>query len=197
MMSRWFARLFLPDERLSAQHAYITVMEQSRLPGFYSHLHVPDTLDGRFELVVLHLFLVLNRLGDDQNMRVQRFNRALGEAFFADMDSTLRELGVGDTGVARRIQAMAAAFFGHIKAYGEALADPEALSAALLRNVYGTCVGEPPVASARGLALYVQESVAALAKQDAQDVIRGKMTFPTAPASYANLPETALAVEPA
>src|SRR5687767_4178845 len=123
-----------PDAaRKSAEELYAAAVAQARRPEFYASLGVPDTIDGRFELVALHTFLVLRRLkGQGQAAEA---GQALVDLFIQDMDASLRELGAGDLGVGRKVKAMAQAFYGRIAAYDSGLAGSAAtLEAALRRN---------------------------------------------------------------
>src|SRR5271156_4707651 len=91
--------IFTPHpSKQQAHDAYLAIVAQSRDPVFYTDWHVPDTLDGRFDVIVLHMFLALTAHEKDAE-----FCRALSEFFFADMDRSLREMGVGDTGVGKRV----------------------------------------------------------------------------------------------
>src|SRR5450432_1255254 len=115
------------------------IVEQARQPAFCVRWGVPDTLDGRFELLALHGFLVLNRLKPERP-RSAALAQALFDVIFADLDRALRELGVGDLAVGRQVKTMATAFYGRIAAYetGLGAADTAPLGAALRRNLYGT-----------------------------------------------------------
>ena len=97
---------------------------------FYQALGVPDTLDGRFDLVALHVFLLVHRL---QRAPGPALAQAVFDAMFSDMDNNLREIGVSDLSVGKRVRAMWEAFHGRSKAYASALeaADGSALAAAL------------------------------------------------------------------
>ena len=132
-------RLFGRDPSAEPANAlYREVVRQSRLPVFYTQGGVPDSLDGRFELIVLHAYLIMRRLKRDGDAG-RALSQALFDMLFADMDRSLREMGVGDLGVGRRVKAMARGFFGRVAAYDEGLAgDDEILAEALRRNVYGT-----------------------------------------------------------
>jgi cytochrome b pre-mRNA-processing protein 3 len=146
-----------PDPaRQSAEHLYAVLVAQARRPEFYSELGVPDTLDGRFELVALHTFLALRRLKSDASAADTR--QALVDVFVDDMDASLREMGAGDLGVGRRVKAMAQALYGRIAAYEAGLGGPEqALVGALRRNVYGTAAdAAPDLAKLEKLATYVR-----------------------------------------
>ena len=134
---------------------------------FYTDWQVPDTLDGRFDIIVLHMFLVLSAV--EKNAE---FCRALSELFFADMDRSLREMGVGDTGVGIRVKNMAQAFYGRLKAYGkQAIGDETALAEALRRNVWR----DQPVAdeAVTALAAYMRRNYQSLRAQPVRSLLRG------------------------
>ncbi len=130
-------KIFMPSqERQHAHAAYLGLVEKARHERFFTEGGVPDTLDGRFEMILLHLFLLLHRL--KHAPETKPFRQQLMEAFMEDMDRSVRELGVSDTGVGKRVKKMAAAMYGRIAAYEMSLDDREALKVALRRNVYGT-----------------------------------------------------------
>ena len=145
------------EAEAEARRLYAAVVARSRAPGFYL-AGVPDTFDGRFDLSMLHLFLLVRRLRRE-GAPGRAVAQALFDAAFDDMDRTLREMGVGDLGVPRRVKAMARAFYGRAAAYDEALdaADDAALRAALGRNLIGG--GAAP----ESLCAWVREADAALA----------------------------------
>lgn len=115
-------------------------MEQARHPWLYEKCKVPDTLDGRFEMLVLHMFLFLRtvRKGSKYPEEYEDFSQAMLELMFDDMDQALREMGVGDMGVGKRVKAMGEALFGRFDAYEAALHSKQEVYEALIRNVYGT-----------------------------------------------------------
>jgi cytochrome b pre-mRNA-processing protein 3 len=124
-------------EAKPARDLYAQAVAQARQPGFYTDLEVPDTLDGRFELVSLHVYLLLRRLRADHR-RTARLAQALFDEMFEDMDGSVRELGAGDLGVGPRVKKMARNFYGRIKAYDAGLDGARAdLRQALRRNLYG------------------------------------------------------------
>lgn len=164
--------------RERAHRLYTALVQQARAPAFYRDLGVPDTLDGRFDLIVLHAFLVVRRL-----RAIAGEGSALGQAVFdvmmADMDQGLRALGVGDLGVGRRIKAMSQAFMGRCAAYDEACRNgTDKLALALERNLYRSG-GESPSRSAWVVARYVEESGARLASLADEDVVEGRICFAT------------------
>src|SRR3546814_10206076 len=99
------------------------IVWQERRPGLYRDLGVPDNLDGRFEAIVLHLVLVLRRLKRDFPEGLELAGE-LQEAFFEDMDRSLREMGAGDLGVGKRVKRMAEGFMGRLAGYEGALDGP-------------------------------------------------------------------------
>ncbi|TAD86787.1 MAG: ubiquinol-cytochrome C chaperone [Alphaproteobacteria bacterium] len=147
---RWLSRWFRPDSPDPAAALYAAAVERARDPHFYAAWEVPDTLDGRFELVALHVFLLLRHRKADQVL-----GQALFDTMFQDMDRALREVGVSDVVIGDRIKHMVRGFYGRIAAYEAALAEPALLAPALLRNVYGT---RPEVApeAVEHLAAYVR-----------------------------------------
>lgn len=155
---------------------YAAVVAQARQPAFYAGLAVPDTVEGRFELMVLHCGLVVARLGRDPETR--EAGTRLAETFFDDMDRTLRETGVGDLSVPKKMKKIAGAFYGRLTAYETAGTGP-ALVAALARNVYD---GRPPEGAAEALAAYMERTVAALAAADAGTIAGGTILWPPVPA---------------
>jgi cytochrome b pre-mRNA-processing protein 3 len=154
---------------------YGAVVAQARLPAFYADFGVADTVEGRFDLLVLHLVLLLRRLGQESELR-----RSLGQeifgAFCRDLDANLREMGVGDLAVPKRMQKFAGAFYGRQAAYVEALAaaEPRAIENALARNIFaGDASG-----NAVRLANYVHAAVRGLDAQADEALNRGALEFP-------------------
>jgi cytochrome b pre-mRNA-processing protein 3 len=165
-------------EARAATALYASILDRAREPHFFASLGVPDTVDGRFETLALHAFLVLLRLKSEPSEAATGLSRALLEAFFADMDRSLREMGAADLGVGRRVKAMAQALFGRIGAYEKALAEAgdAALEAALRRNLYGT-IDMPRLADLATLARYVRRQHAALAAQPFSELRAGRVEF--------------------
>lgn len=168
-------RTFFKDPTPAEVNAtYIALLQQARNPFFYAQCGVPDTIDGRFEMLTLHLFLVQHRLLHEPAHA--EFARGLSEALFRDMDRSIRELGVADTGVGKRIKAMGKAYNGRLQAYEAGLTDPEAMRAALARNLFGT-VAEGQVAQLDAMAQYMTTQLAALAATPVEDVVSGRYDF--------------------
>ena len=166
-------KIAAPRPTETARAAYIALVAHARNPFFYETLAVPDTLDGRFELIVLHLFLLQARLlGEDED-----FSRYLAEFFFSDMDRSLREIGVSDTGVRYRIKAMAKAYHGRLQAYMLAQKNPAQLLPALSRNLYGT-VDEGSVDALHRMARYIEAMRSLLTRTDTATIVSGMFTWP-------------------
>jgi cytochrome b pre-mRNA-processing protein 3 len=166
--------------RDAAELAFRRVVAQARRPGFFSELGVPDTVDGRFELIVLHAFLYLHRL-----KREHPETAALGQYFFdtmfTDFDRSLREMGTGDLSVGREIKRMAQAFYGRIDVYERGLEEGDlALEGALARNLFGTVSAAAPAALA-AMRQYVRGASARLDAQPAPDVLSGEIDFGNPP----------------
>lgn len=159
------------------------MVDQARQPVFFADCGVPDTLDGRFELVCLHAFLYLHRL-KSARPQANRVSQAFFDTMFADFDQSLRESGVGDLSVGKHVKQMARGFYGRIRAYEEGLAcDDSTLKAALVRNLYGTLDRPPP-----GLAVmsaYLRAAAAALDRQETADLLAGRVVFSILPVGSA------------
>lgn len=161
---------------------YGAIVAQARSATFYADYRVPDTVEGRFDLLVLHLVLLLNRLG--RRAEVARgLGQELFDAFCRDLDANLREMGVGDLAVPKRMRAFAEAFYGRQAAYLAALeaADQRAFEKALARNIF-------PAGDDAGAAQLARYARAAAIRLDAQDdgaLIRGEVVFPS-PETFAH-----------
>jgi cytochrome b pre-mRNA-processing protein 3 len=118
----------------NARALFRAIVARARTPMFHTRFGVPDTLDGRFDLLTLHAFLVMDGLRT-KGAEGETLSRALATVIFAGFEEALRDLGVGDIGLGRRIKAMADAFYGRLEAYGAA-ADEIRMAEALTRNLY-------------------------------------------------------------
>jgi cytochrome b pre-mRNA-processing protein 3 len=163
--------------REAANLAYRRIVEQARQAVFFTDYGVPDTLDGRFELICLHAFLYLHRLKGDRP-QASRFCQSLFDRMFADFDRSLREMGVGDLSVGTQVKRMVGAFYGRVLSYEAGLAgDDSALAAALARNILrSVCAPESVVG---GMAAYVRGAVGELRRQRADDLLAGNVSLAT------------------
>jgi cytochrome b pre-mRNA-processing protein 3 len=166
----------LRQRRATIDRLYGAIVAQARAPGFYADLAVPDTVSGRFDMMVLHVYLFYRRLARD-GAEMRALGQELFDRFCADMDGTLRERGVGDLAVPRKMRAIGEAFYGRAGVYDAALAagDDTALAAALEKNVFGGAPGR--AAQAQGLARYVRRTEALLAATDAHAIAAGAIGF--------------------
>ena len=172
MLNRLFGR---GRQEEAANALYGAIVAQARQPEFYRAGGVQDTVDGRFDLLALHVFLVLHRLRAD-GAPSAALGQALFDRMFADMDQSLREMGVGDLSVGRKVRAMAQALMGRIAAYEPGLDDPAQLAAALERNLYR---GKPVEAAARDrVARYVAAAARTLVGQATAALAQGQIAFP-------------------
>ena len=120
----------------TARELYGSIVTQARMPRFYAGWGVPDTTQGRFEMIVLHVVLVLDRL-EAEGAEGKRLGRALAETFVVDMDDAMREMTFGDLAVPREIKKAAAALYDRHKAYrrGREAGGAPALRAALVAQL--------------------------------------------------------------
>jgi cytochrome b pre-mRNA-processing protein 3 len=165
-----FRRLFVkkPDQ---VDRLYAAIVAAARQPMFFADWAVPDTIDGRFDILVLHMFLVLRRLKTDAPELCQQ----LTDHFFTAMDRDLREMGVGDLTGGKKVRKMAEAFHGRLNAYSKSIdSDEAALVLALQRNVYA---GETNP-QAKLLAHWVVQASIGLVKQDTTAIQQAKLVFP-------------------
>ena len=160
---------------------YGAIVAQARSVAFYADYRVPDTVEGRFDLIVLHLVLLLHRLGRREEVGRGPGQALLGQelfdAFCRDLDANLREMGVGDLAVPKRMQAFAEAFYGRQAAYLAAVeaADQRVFEKALARNIFPA--GDD--AGAAQLARYGRAAVIGLDAQDDDALLRGEVDFPS------------------
>jgi cytochrome b pre-mRNA-processing protein 3 len=153
---------------------YGMIVTQARESVFYRELGVSDTVNGRFDMLLLHLWIVLQRLKSAEDGT--ELSQALFDHFCIDMDDNLREMGVGDLTVPKRMQAFGEAFYGRSAAYDRALAEGrEALAQALCKNILN---GEG-IEKARQLARYTKAAIMALAEADDVALLQASWRFPS------------------
>ncbi|MGB0694099.1 MAG: ubiquinol-cytochrome C chaperone family protein [Rhodospirillaceae bacterium] len=175
----------------AATKLYGSLVAQARSPVFYGPLQVPDTVDGRYDMIVVHAALILRRIARqeeqdaakvDRDSRSAKLAQALFDLMFADMDRNLREMGVGDLSVGKHVKKMMKAFYGRADAYERGLRakDPILLADALAENLYRTLPdgGEAvPEAVRRTLAIHLIAQAEALESQVDADLEAGSVTF--------------------
>ena len=171
-----FEKLFKRGpSRVAGERLYEAAIGQARQPAFYADLGAPDTVEGRFELYTLHVVLVLHRL-KGQGPLAGETAQALFDTYVQALDDALREMGVGDLSVGKKMRKLGEAFYGRAKAYQAALeaGDRAALTALIGRTIYaGDSAG-----AADQLAGYVDRSAARLATLPLDDVLAARLAWP-------------------
>lgn len=178
-----FQRLFGGRERnrTITEALYAEIVAAARQPEFYSDWNVPDTPLGRFEMLSLHMFLLQHRLRGESGA-IREIAQVLTDDFFTEVEHSLRELGIGDMGVPKRMKKLARMFYGRTTAYADALerGDADALRAALARNIRPDATDWPEAAS---LTSYVMAADKALASQGLDKIGSGTVRFPAVKAA--------------
>jgi cytochrome b pre-mRNA-processing protein 3 len=174
-----FQRLFSRERnanRAITEALYASIVAAARQPVFYSEWNVPDTPLGRFEMLSLHMFLFQHRMHEEIGAS-RDLAQILIDDFFEDVDHSLRELGIGDMGIPKRMKKLARMYYGRTAAYDDALerGDNEALTAALSRNIRPEAASWPEAAR---LADYVVGAVDMLAAQRSDAIRAGEISFP-------------------
>jgi len=166
-------------ESETARRLYVQVVTAARSPSFYTDGGVPDTIDGRFEMLVLHIYLVVGRLmsGSDVSKRIAQY---LFDTMITDMDRSLREMGIGDLSVGKKVKAMAEAYYGRSQAYDAALeADEVQLADAIRRNVFGTLGTDRnlQISIVTGMVRYIRSTIGNLENQSIDALTEGQIQF--------------------
>lgn len=187
-MPSFMKSFFRPDDQtLIAHRLYTAAVERARAPVFYTDFGVPDSPTGRFSLVALHGFLLMERLGGEgAEAGASRLAQKIFDIMFADMDRNLREMGVGDLSVGKKVKSLAQHFYGMSAAVRDALkAESGLLTEAIGRNVYG---GEDPgPETLAAMSDDLRACVAALAAQPISQMMQGEAAFPAAPGRRAHV----------
>ena len=175
ILAQWRARR---ANRTLIDQLHGKIVAASRRPALYLDFGVPDTFEGRFEMVTLYAGLVMRRLTKLSGIGPE-LAQEIADSVFRHFDVALREIGVGDVTVPKRIKRMAEAFYGRNKAYGEGLEAPgsDRLASALARNVYGiTDLAQAPMAPR--LAQFVRATADALDRTPLETFAGGDVAFP-------------------
>jgi cytochrome b pre-mRNA-processing protein 3 len=153
---------------------YGMIVAQARSPVFYRDYAVADTVNGRFDLLLLHIALVVSRLTREEGGKP--VGQELFDRFCTDMDDNLREMGIGDLSVPKHMKRVGEAFYGRAQAYEQALAHPDdsALVETVERNIYGGSQAD----AADRLATYIRRAVGELDGQNAAEIAAGSIRFP-------------------
>ena len=160
----------------SAAKLYGSIVAQARLPVFYQGVGVPDTLQGRFVVLSLQLFAVLHRLRAE-GPAADALAQDLVDRFGADMETVLREIGIGDLSIPKKVRALAASGAALLHAYAAALAEGETAMAAVIAEALPLQDGAPGAVAER-LAYYLTDSLSLLRTQDFAALRAGEVRFP-------------------
>lgn len=173
-----FQRFFTPSAPVTAGRAlFLSANDRARDPVLYGAGGAPDTYEGRFETLALHVILLLHRLKGDDG-RVVETRQSLFDAFIRNLDDGLREMGVGDLSVGKKMRKLGAAVYGRLKSYDQALADGEdAVTPLLLRTVFADADSQ----GAAVLSRYVVAADAKLAAIPTEDLLKGEASWPPFP----------------
>jgi cytochrome b pre-mRNA-processing protein 3 len=157
--------------RKLGEKLFSLVREASRNPDFFGQGRVPDSVDGRFDILVLHSFLLMRSLRDSSPD--ERLDQLVFDAMFRDLDTAVRELGTSDTRVGKKIKAMAVAYYGRVKNYHDALSKKDAalLQQALQRNIFGDEIDPEKIGFCEQLTSWLIASEKLLAQQSPEQVL--------------------------
>lgn len=171
-MLTWLTRR--TERRANAHNLYGSIVALSRAPALYDKLQVPDTVEGRFEILVLHMFAFLEQINGEAAPLAQD----IVDLFFADMDVTTRELGVGDMAVPKKMRGLAGVFNERMTAYKAAVEDSgvKVLSKELRQNIFGGESAGP--GGAKGLVRYIRQLRQTLEKMSLEDLVAGRIGAP-------------------
>ncbi len=169
--TKWFRK----DPQMdAARRLYVVIVEQARHPAFYTTCGVPDTVTGRFDLIALHGFLVMNRLKDGNATR--QLAQAISDVVVDDMDRNLREMGTGDLAVGKKVKRVMEGYFGRLEGYKQALSgDDDGLAAALRRNLFAAAT--PSDGQLAAVVGYVRREAAGLGDQAIDRLEAGAVAF--------------------
>ncbi len=172
LMPPFLNKLFSRADRRPARALYAAIVARARRPERFLEWGVPDTGSGRFEVLALHLFLVMHRLRAEDGLSA--FARTFSEEAVLDMDRNLREMGVGDLSVGRKVKSLAEALYGRFGAYAEGVeGDDAALGDALRRNFFAEAEGTSDAVSA--VLQFIRREAAILAETEASVLLEGRL----------------------
>ena len=189
-MFAWLSRR--SHRRRNARELYGSIVTQARKPTFYAAWGVPDTMAGRFEMVVVHLSVVLDRLQAEAGAEAGQaatLARALTEAFIADMDASMRELTFGDLAVPKEVKRTAAALFDRHSAYRGPLQGRQAAALAGALRVQLAYLAAAGPMDVDGLAHYMLQAADAIGRQRAGELMAAGLAWPAAAPLPAPVPD--------
>ncbi len=158
---------------------FSAVLNHTREPIFYQDLEVPDSFDGRFDLLCLNSYLMINRLNKVDGLKGRKMAQTFIERLHAEFERASRNIGISDVSIGKQVRKMTQAYYGRAQAYDTALKSEVTggLEEALSRNVYAKC--EDPVSSntLTGMASHVQQSISYLDQQVDESILKGEVEF--------------------
>lgn len=172
-------------DQLAGEELYLATIRQARLPEFFIRYGVPDSVDGRFDLLMVHLYMLFSRLL--QHPRYKDLSQYIFDRVFKDMEKALREVGVGDVGIPKKMKVMMQAFNGRVNAYksteddernnaSKPPAPDQSLFDTLRRNLYGT-VEKPKDSVIADMVVYMRLSAMVLNQQDIEQIAMGNIKY--------------------
>lgn len=172
-------------DQLAGEELYLATIRQARLPEFFTRYGVPDSVDGRFDLLMVHLYLLFSRL--QQHPRYKDISQLIFDRVFKDMEKALREVGVGDVGIPKKMKVMMQAFNGRMNAYkateeherknaSRPPASDDPLFDTLRRNLYGT-VEKPKDSVIADMVMYMRYSFVVLNRQEIDQIALGNIKY--------------------
>ena len=154
---------------------YCIIVDQSRNPSFYKELLVPDNIDGRFDVLTLHMFFIFSRLKKEEQKAAQ-FSQLLFDTMFVDMDQSLREMGVGDLSVGKRVKDMGKALLGRLEVYDRAFEGVDSeIEASIVRNIYRG--DRTRLREVKRLLDYSKRSIRELSATATEDILEANFKF--------------------
>ena len=174
------------DDAVTAR-LYEAILQAARRPVLFLDYAVPDTVEGRYDMMVLHLFVLMQRL-QSGSAEAKAVGQKVCDRFFTEMDRAMREMGVGDLTVPKKMTKIAHLYAGCSQAYATAMAEAgdAGLAGALMRNVYENAQGKS--AEAQALSLYTRAAAAALAAAPEDGILAGALPFPDPAGFFASSP---------
>jgi cytochrome b pre-mRNA-processing protein 3 len=176
-MFRWFAGRAARKE--AAEKIYDAIVAQSRNPSFYIRCGVPDTLSGRFDMLVIHMFIVLQilKLGGREG---QLLAQEIVEAFIREMDTMVRDLGVSDRNVPKEVRKIAQLFYGQLLAYSTALQrnEPKLLAGEVWKSFQSSEGNKQQPVASESISTYIQQSIKSIQEMPLNMLLQGNIRFP-------------------
>src|SRR5215475_6986083 len=176
-MFRWFAGRAARKE--AAEKIYDAIVAQSRNPAFYLRCGVPDTLSGRFDMLVIHMFVVLQilKLGGREG---QLLAQEIVEAFIREMDTMVRDLGVSDRNVPKEVRKIAQLFYGQLLAYSTALQrnEPKLLAGEVWKSFQSSEGNKQQSVASDSISTYINQSIKSIQEMPLNMLLQGNIRFP-------------------